>query len=202
MSKQLLAFFGAALVAAVCSAQAKVSPQTLDNLNAAFQGESNAAHRYEAFGKQADAEGRAYVARLFRAASKAEAIHRENHKEAILALGGKVKDFKLDPVKAGTTADNLQAAIKGESYERDTMYPAFLAVAKQDDAKEAVRTLLYAQKAEGEHAKLYKEALDNLGKNSDASIYVCKICGYTTTKLPSANCPSCREPIRNYERIP
>jgi rubrerythrin len=202
MAKKLLAVFGAVLVAAVPPAEAKVSPQTLDNLNAAFQGESNAAHRYDAFAKQADGEGRAYVARLFRAASKAEAVHRENHKYAILALGGKVKDFKLDEVKTGATTDNLQAAIKGESHEWDTMYPAFLAVAKKDEAKDAVRTLLYAEKAEGEHARLFKNALENLDKNADGPIYFCKMCGHTTAKLPAANCPSCREAVRNFERIP
>lgn len=201
MNRYFAAVLGAALVAAVAAAQAKVSPQTLDNLNSAFQGESNAAHRYEAFARQADIEGQAYVARLFRAASKAEAVHRESHKQAILASGGKVKDFKLDQVKVGTTTENLEAAIKGETYERDTMYPGFLTLAKQEAAKEAVRTLLYAQKAEAEHARLYKDALENLGKDADVPLYVCKICGYTTSKLPVANCPSCREPVRNYERV-
>lgn len=201
MKKHFIILIGAALVAAVIPAQAKVSQQTLDNVNAAFQGESNAAHRYEAFAKKADAEGYVQAARLFRAAARAETIHKENHKEAILALGGKVKDFKLDEIKAGTTAENLQAAIKGESYERDTMYPDFLKQAKEDGAKEATRTLLYAQKAEAEHAKLYQEALDNLSKKVDAPIYVCKVCGYTTTKLPARNCPSCRESVSQYVRI-
>jgi rubrerythrin len=200
MKKSFILLIGAAL-AAVTTAQASVSQQTLDNLNTAFQGESNASHRYEAFAKKADAEGLAYAARLFRAAATAEAIHRETHKKAILELGGKIKDFKLDEVKAGTTAENLQAAIKGESYERDTMYPEFMAQAKTDGAKPAIRTLLYAQKAEAEHAKLYKDALDNLGKNADLPLYVCKVCGYTVTKLPDKNCPSCREPVSNYERI-
>jgi len=200
MKLHCILMIGAAL-AAVTPVQAKVSQQTLDNLNAAFQGESNAAHRYEAFAKKAEAEGNAYVARLFRAASKAESIHKESHKKAILALGGKVKDFQLDEVKAGTSAENLQAAIKGESYERDTMYPEFLALAKTDGAKEATRTFLYAQKAEAEHAKLYKDALDNLGKNADLPLYVCKVCGYTVTKLPENSCPSCREPVSEYMRI-
>jgi len=200
MKKSFILLIGAAL-AAVTTAQASVSQQTLDNLNTAFQGESNAAHRYEAFAKKANTEGHAYVARLFRAASKAESIHRETHKKAILELGGKIKNFKLDDVKPGTTAENLQAAIKGESYERDTMYPEFMAQAKTDGAKPAIRTLLYAQKAEVEHAKLYQDALDNLGKNADLPLYVCKVCGYTVTKLPDKNCPSCREPVSNYERI-
>lgn len=192
---------GAALLAAVAPAQAKVSQQTLDNLNAAFQGESNAAHRYEAFAKKADAEGQTFAARLFRAAAKAESIHRESHKKAILALGGTIQDFKLDELTVGTTAENLKAAIKGESYERDTMYPDFLKQARADEAREAIRTLLYAQKAEAEHARLYQEALDNLGKNADTPLYVCKVCGYTTTKLPERNCPSCRESVSNYEKI-
>ena len=150
---------------------------------------------------KADSEGYVYAARLFRAASKAESIHRETHKKAILELGGKINDFKLDEVKPGTTAENLQAAIKGENYERDTMYPEFIALAKADGAKAAIRTLLYAQKAEVEHAKLYQDALDNLGKNADLPIYVCKVCGYTVNKLPANNCPSCREPVSNYELI-
>jgi rubrerythrin len=200
MKKLFLLLIGAAF-AAVTTAQASVSPQTLNNLNAAYQGESNAAHRYEVFAQKADSEGYAYVARLFRAASRAESIHRETHKKTILELGGKIQDFKLDEVKPGTTAENLQAAIKGESYERDTMYPEFIVLAKKDEAKPALRTLLYAQKAEVEHARLYQNALDNLGRNADQPIYVCKICGYTVTKLPANNCPSCREPVSNYEQI-
>ncbi|MBU6399490.1 MAG: hypothetical protein KGS61_04165 [Verrucomicrobia bacterium] len=118
-----------------------------------------------------------------------------------MALGGKIKDFKLDEVKAGTTAENLHAAVKGETYEKETMYPDFLKQAKSDGAKEAIRTLLYAQKAEAEHAKLYQEALDNLSPPADAPIYVCKVCGYTTTRLPERNCVSCREPASQYVRI-
>ena len=201
MKKQFMLMIGAALVAAVIPAQGKVSQQTLDNLTTAFQGESNAAHRYEAFAKKADQEGYVQAARLFRAAARAESIHKDNHKQAILALGGKINDFKLDELKVGTTAENLQAAIKGESYERDKMYPDFLRQAKENEAKEATRTFLYAQKAETEHARLYQEALDSLGQKQDAPIYVCKVCGFTTTKLPDRNCLSCREPVSQYEKI-
>jgi len=201
MKQKLALLIGAALLAAATPVEAKVSQQTLDNLNTAFQGESNAAHRYEAFARKADAEGHTQAARLFRAAARAESIHKENHKQTILALGGKVKDFKLDELKVGATAENLQSAIKGESYERDTMYPEFLKQAKADGVKEATRTLLYAEKAEAEHARLYQEALDSLGQKQDTPIYVCRVCGYTTTKLPQRNCPSCRESVSEYERI-
>jgi rubrerythrin len=202
MKNYLIALVGATILATVTPVQAEVTQQTIENLNAAFQGESNAAHRYEAFAGKAEAEGYAYVAHLFRAASRAESIHRESHKQAILALGGKVQDFKLDEVKVGTTAENLQTAIKGESYERDTMYPEFIKQARAAGAKPAVRTFIFAQKAEQEHAKLYRAALDNLAsKQADVTFYVCKVCGFTVTELPAKNCPSCREPVSNYETV-
>jgi rubrerythrin len=183
------------------NSRAAVSDQTLKNLNAAFQGESNAANRYTKFAEKAEEEGSQQVAKLFRAASAAEAIHRETHKAAILELGGTVATFNLDPVVVGTTAENLQAAIKGESYERDTMYPEFLAVAKADDARAAIRTLEFAMAAEKEHAKLYQEALDRLGKNAPADYFVCQVCGMTLTALPDKKCPSCRKSVNEYKQI-
>lgn len=175
--------------------------QTLDNLNAAFQGESNAANRYKDFAKKADAEGHTYAARLFRAASRAETVHLEAHKKAILAMGGTVKAFSLDEVKIGTTAENLAVAVAGEVHERDVMYPQFLQVARAEGAKEAVRTMTYALKAETEHAKLFQDALDNLGHNADLPLFVCPVCGYTTSTLPEKKCPACPALASDFERI-
>lgn len=191
----------AAAIAIPQAAFGKVSEQTLKNLNTAFQGESNASSKYAAFAKKADEEGNAQVAKLFRAASAAEAIHRDTHKAAILELGGTVDNFKLEEVTPGTTADNLKGAIKGESYERDTMYPGFLATAKADDARAAIRTFQFAVAAEKEHAKLYQKALDTLGKNAAADYYVCQVCGMTLTALPAKRCPSCRQSPDKYNKI-
>lgn len=196
----MLFIFGAAL-AAVASGRAAVSAQTIDNLNAAFQGESNAARRYALFAEKADQEGYPQAARLFRAAARAETIHRDSHKAVILGLGGTIKNFQLDAVAPGTTAENLRAAVTGESYERDTMYPEFLARARQDGAQEAVRTFVQAQKAEAEHARLYQAELDQLGRTTAGPLYVCTVCGFTTTSLPARNCPSCRESADKYVRI-
>ncbi len=182
-------------------ASAAVSEQTIKNLNTAFQGESNASNRYAQFAKKADEEGFSQVAKLFRAASAAEAIHRDTHKAAILNLGGTVATFQLDPVTPGATADNLKAAIKGETYERDSMYPEFLAVAKADDAQSAIRTLQFAVTAEKEHAKLYQQALETLGKNAPADYFVCQICGMTLTELPAKKCPSCHKSRDEYKKI-
>ena len=81
------------------------------------------------------------------------------------------------------------------------MYPEFLAVAKADDARAAIRTLEFAVAAEKEHAKLYQEALDNLGKNAPKDYYVCQVCGMTLTELPAKKCPSCRKSRDEYKKI-
>ncbi len=203
MKKLLLLTVLGCAAAVLCSpvARAQASAQTIKNLNAAFQGESNASHRYAKFAEKADAEGYPEVARLFRATSASEAIHRDNHKEAIVALGGKVDIFELDPVNPGTTAENLREAIKGETYEQTSMYPEFLAVAEKDDARPAMRTLRFAMETEKAHAKLYQAALDNLGKQGPVDYFVCQVCGMTVTELPAKKCVVCRKSRDEYKKI-
>lgn len=187
--------FVSILLLSAASLSANGIQETLANLNTAFQGESNAQNRYTLFAKQADTEGYPMVAKLFRAAAKAEGIHRNAHREAIEKLGGTVETFELDAVNIGTSAENLKAAIEGESYERDTMYPEFMAQAIQANARPAIRSIRFALDAEKEHAKLYSNALEQLGKQKDAPIYVCEVCGYTTMTLPEKKCPTCRRPV-------
>lgn len=175
--------------------------QTIKNLNAAYQGESNAHHRYALFANKAEEEGYPQVAKLFRATSRAEQIHRDTHRQTIEKLGGNVEEFTLDEVTVSSTADNLKIAIEGESYERDTMYPGFMSKAKQDGSRDAVRTFRFALEAEKEHAKLYTEALSNLGNNSEADYYVCTVCGNTVTVLPNKKCPVCRNKLDKYELV-
>jgi rubrerythrin len=192
----------AALALNTVAVAASVSPETLQNLNAAFQGESNAHVRYQAFAEKAESEGNAQVAKLFRAASAAEAVHRDTHKATIEKLGGAVDAFTLDAVTAGTTADNLRAAITGESYERDTMYPGFLATARAENNRDAQRTFNFALSAEKEHAALYTAALDQLGQNPEVTYYVCPVCGRTEVGRPSdAKCGTCRRPTEDFIAI-
>lgn len=175
------------------------SAETLANLNAAYQGESNANHRYTAFAEKAAGEGHAQVAKLFRAAAAAEAIHRDTHKATIIKLGGIVDPVALEAVTLGSTAENLQAAITGESYERDTMYPAFLKTAKAENNRDAERSFHFAVSAEKEHARLYTEALAQLGKNPAVDYYVCPTCGDTSVGLPSKQkCGTCRQPSEKF----
>jgi len=74
-----------------------MNEKTLENLKAAFAGESQANRRYLAFAKKADAEGFKQAAKLFRATAEAETVHALKH----LAV--------MDGIKS--TKENLEAAI-------------------------------------------------------------------------------------------
>jgi rubrerythrin len=176
----------------VTASAASIRPgETLNNLQIAFDGESNAEVRYSAFAEKAEAEGYGKVASLFRAASRAEAIHARNHSEVIRKLGG-TPTANVKPPEVKGTAENLDAAIKGESYERDVMYPDFLKQARADGTVEALRTFNLARNAEAEHAKLYKDARNNLEtwKGDKQTFYVCPVCGFTTSNLNFERCPT------------
>ena len=181
--------------------KAETSRQSVKNLNTAYQGESNASNRYAKFADQAVKDGYPEVAKLFRATSASEAIHRNNHKKAILEMGGKVEQFELKPVKMETTAATLQEVIRGETNEKDTMYPGFMAVAKREDARSAMRTFWFAMETEKAHARLYKTALDKLSKKEPVNYYVCNICGMTVTELPKEKCPVCSGSVDAYKKI-
>lgn len=185
---------------APASADTKPAGKTLVNLETAFNGESNAQARYLAFAKKADADGLPPVASLFRAAARAEEIHAANHAKVIRALGG-VPQAQIEEPKVGATKENLDAAIKGESYERDTMYPDFIKTARSEGQKGALESFNYAKSAEAEHAKLYTFALETIGTatgKAPVTYYVCTVCGFTTTKLDFTKCPACFSPKDKY----
>lgn len=196
-TRTLTAFVFAALAAftlvgsAVSSAQA-AEGKTLANLQEAFNGESNAHARYTAFAEKADAEGYTKAASIFRAAARAESIHAENHAKVIRSLGAEPKADVVTPT-VKTTAENLKAAIEGESYERDTMYPEFIAAAKSEGVKDAVRSFNFAAEAEAGHAALYTDALASLDQmtGKPLTLYVCPSCGRTVLGLEGSKCPVC-----------
>lgn len=176
--------------------------KTLANLQEAYNGESNASAKYLEYAKKAEAEGYGKVASLFRAAAFAENVHAKNHAEVIKKMGGVPKaDVKLPEIK--TTEENLKAAVTGETYERDTMYTDFMIEARRTGNKDALRTFNFAKVAEGEHAKLYSDALANLEKwkGDKTTFYVCRTCGYTTANADLQKCPVDFSPKENFEVV-
>ena len=163
-------------------------PTTLDNIKDAFAGESQANQKYRAFAKKADQDGLPNIARLFRTAAEAERIHAEGHLKS------------MDGV--GSTAENLQAAIDGETYEYTTMYPPMVQQAEADDHKSR-KMFGYAVEAEAVHAKLYKMALEaaKQGKDLNMEFYLCPVCGYIEIGKPTEPCPICKTKPEKFVQV-
>jgi rubrerythrin len=178
---------------------------TLDNLQAAYNGESNAGAKYAAYAQKADEEGYGAVASLFRAASQAEAVHAANHAEVIKEMGG-TPQADIKKVEPKSTRENLIDAYAGETYERFRMYPAYCDQARSEKNTRPLRTFNYARTAEDGHAKLYKEALlnlDNLKDSANADYYVCPICGWTVTadEFNFKKCPHCPAGADTFRKV-
>ena len=152
---------------------------TLDNLMDAFAGEAQANRKYLAYAKKAEKDGKINVAKLFRAASDAETLHALKHFE----VAGKIR----------STADNLKDGIAGETHEYKDMYPDFVNEAEAAGNKAALMSFTFAMKAEEVHAKLYKEALENLDQTEEVFYYLCPVCG-NIEKLRPDKCSICGVP--------
>ena len=153
---------------------------TIENLKAAFAGESQASRKYTYFAEKADKEGQPQIARLFRAAAEAETVHARNH---LKVLKGIV-----------TTVENLKTAISGEFYEMTEMYPDFIAKAKTDKDEPAETSFDLANKVEKVNHGLYHQALKDLEAAKKAPIkpfYVCQVCGNTVEGEAPDRCPIC-----------
>ena len=177
------------------------SAATLENLQAALSGEMNAKARYQQFAAKADEEGYGAVASLFRAAALAEGIHAGNHGKVIVKLGdAPLVKFEIPDVKS--TRENLEAAIRGEIYERDEMYPAFIEQARADSQAAAEHTFALAMAVEAEHARLYTAALNNLEqmRGGARTYYVCPVCGFTSEQPEFELCPVCSTPVEQFQK--
>jgi len=163
---------------------------TSDNLQEAFAGESQANRKYLAFAKKADEDGKPQIARLFRAAAAAETVHAHAHLRVLKGVQG--------------TADNLQAAIEGEGFEFQEMYPKFLAEAEAEGDAAAVASIRNALAVERIHHGLYSEALQAEQAGEDlpgARIHVCAICGNTVIGDAPDKCGVCGAPGERFFEV-
>jgi rubrerythrin len=164
-------------------------PNTTENLKEAFAGESQAFQKYTSFAEAAEKDGLPNIARLFRTTAQAERIHAAGHFKALDAVG--------------TTLDNLKAAIGGETYEFEEMYPPMLAQAIADGHK--ARTMFkFAVQAERIHAELYGRALAAAAKGQDLTeveFHLCPVCGHIEFGAAPEKCPICGTPAAKYVTV-
>ena len=168
------------------TAVAGLNPETVENLQAAYNGESNASARYTAFAKKADEEGYKSVAALFRAASASEAIHAKRFAAVLQSGGIEAKATSVKPV-VGTTEENLKTAIAGETKEFKDTYPKAVAAATKKGDAGAAKLFSDTLAVETKHAQLFSEAAADLltWREKGKTFLVCTTCGYTTTSSDS-----------------
>ena len=130
---------------------------TEKNLKDAFAGESQANRRYLYFASKADVEGYNDVATVFRSTAEGETGHAHGHLEYLEAVGDPATGKPI-----GSTANNLEAAVAGETHEYTDMYPGMARTARDEGFEEIADWFETLAKAERSHANRFQKALDEV----------------------------------------
>jgi len=131
--------------------------KTEQNLKDAFAGESQANRRYLYFAAKADVEGYNDVAAVFRSTAEGETGHAHGHLEYLEQVGDPATGLPI-----GSTADNLKAAIAGETHEYTDMYPGMAKRPARRASRRSPSGSRRLAKAERRHANRFQKALDAL----------------------------------------
>lgn len=165
--------------------------RTEQNLLAAFSGESMARNRYLFFADQARKEGHEDIAKLFTDLAQNEGAHGRLLYEQAVGIG--------------SSAENLQTAIKGEYGEWSSMYPDFAKIAREEGFEEIGLLFDNIAKIERDHEMRFMSALMSLNqaakKETAAALppkkktvavegYRCVFCGAIFDKRPDV-CDVC-----------
>ena len=130
---------------------------TLENLKAAFAGESQANRRYLYFAKVADVEGYPDIAGNFRDTAEGETGHAHGHLDYIKTVGAPATGLPI-----GDTMENLAAAVAGETHEYTEMYPGMASTARDEGFAEIADWFETLAKAEKAHAGRFQSLLDEV----------------------------------------
>lgn len=165
--------------------------KTEENLKAAFAGESQARNKYTYFAKIARKENYHYIAKIFEETAENEVQHAKD-------------EFKLLH-GIGDTKANLKAAVEGEHYETNEMYPNFAKDAEEEGNAEAAKLFREIAKVEKTHEERYRKLLElvengTVFKREKPIKWRCQKCGYIHEGTePPAECPSCKHEREYYE---
>jgi rubrerythrin len=131
--------------------------KTHQNLKDAFAGESQANRRYLYFAKVADVEGYPDIASNFRETAEGETGHAHGHLDYIKKVGDPATGLPI-----GDSAQNLKAALAGETHEYTDMYPGMSKTAREEGFEEIADWFETLAKAEKSHAGRFQSLLDGL----------------------------------------
>ena len=125
----------------------KAESVTIQNLEAAFAGESMAHIKYRYFAKLAREAGDIDTARIFEETADQEVQHAFGHLDLLYPKA------QLTPAKA------LEIAIEGETYEYTEMYPKFRHLAVEEGNAAAVKEFDEQIAESKEHADNFRRTL-------------------------------------------
>jgi rubrerythrin len=182
--------------------------QTIQNLAAAFIGESQARNRYTYYAKQAKKDGYVQLASIFEETANHEKQHAKWFlrmlQQVMKKVGETADDVKVEMATCVTTfADtesNLGSAIQGEHHEWTEMYKEFADTAEKEgfpDIATRIRAIMVSEK---HHEERYQKYLDQIKgktifKKESTIFWVCAECGYVHEgEEPPDICPSCSHP--------
>jgi len=130
----------------------QTTSQTIQNLEAAFAGESMANRKYLYFARRCRELGAAEVAEVFERTAEQETAHAFGHLEL------------LYPQKTLTVEKMLEMAIEGETHEYTDMYPAFRHTALEEQNHAAVQEIDEQIEESKEHAENFAATLEMAAK--------------------------------------
>lgn len=125
---------------------------TIENLEAAFAGESMAHIKYRYFAKLAREMGDEDTARIFEETADQEVMHAFGHLDLLYPKA------KMTPARA------LEIAIEGETYEYTEMYPKFRHLAVEEGNQAAVAEYDEQIEESRVHAEQFKAVLEKAAK--------------------------------------
>ncbi|HEV2490674.1 MAG TPA: rubrerythrin family protein [Candidatus Acidoferrales bacterium] len=135
--------------------RSKLDPKTEENLQTAMHGEAFAYAKYMLYAKHARATHHPEIADLFESAAQTERLQHFAEEAELQGL-------------VGSDAENLEGAIKGESYEVETMYLEFTHQAQMTGDKAAADRFEEIRHDEMGHRDAFKAALEKLNATSAA----------------------------------
>ena len=165
--------------------------KTKKNLESAFAGESMARNKYTYFAKVARTAGYEQIANIFEETA--------NHEKEHAKLWAK----KLELI--GSIEEVLKAAIEGESFEVESMYPQMAKEAKEEGHNDIAFLFEKVAEAETMHRDRYKKLLENIQKEEvfvrdEDKKWKCGNCGYVHTGDDAPiKCPACAHEQKYFE---
>ena len=177
--------------------------ETEKNLVIAYMAESSAYTRYNFYASQADKENYFPIGEIFRNTADNEMRHGKVFFKFL--EGGVVgANMDVDAGVIGSTAENLEIAIKEEQNEGIKMYTNAAKVADKEGFPEIAEHFRAIAEIKPRHKARFeaylKQVQDGTVWKRDHKIkWQCLVCGYVFEgKEPPKVCPACDHPYQHY----